>query len=196
MLILLIVLACLLFIVLMLFLLYWLWRQRKQARTGDLQGLFVERSISAEDLEGKWFEIARIDSSFEPHNMTNVTAEYRHANGIIHVQNRGQIQKSCKIANGTAWKTPTSGVLQVSFFPFVSGAYVVLDAFRNEQNQVTQVVVGSPSRKYLWLLSRDLLLESSKRSAIEHTWTVASKNQYTNIEKRLHIIEQTGHQCS
>jgi apolipoprotein D and lipocalin family protein len=167
-------------------LLYWRWRNKRRAPTGDLQGLFVERTVTMSDIEGKWFEIARIDSSFEPQNMTDVTAEYKkRSDGTIKVTNQGYVSNAVKTAVGTAWPTPTSGVFKVSFFPFVSSAYVVLDA-RRKDNAVEQFVVGSPSRKYLWLLSRTPTIEFD---ALTYARNIAKQNGYQNANQ-VHLTTQ------
>ena len=79
---------------------------------------------------GKWYEIARLDHSFEK-NMSNVNATYTlNSAGVISVTNRGYNEKTGK------WKQIEGrarfigdndvGSLKVSFFgPFYGGYHVI-----------------------------------------------------------------------
>ena len=104
---------------------------------------------------GKWYEIARLDHSFE-RGMTRVTAEYSlRDDGGVQVVNRGYLAK------GNAWKEavgkayfvrgPDQGFLKVSFFGPFYGAYVVFDLDR--ENYQHALVCG-PNKSYLWILAR------------------------------------------
>ena len=104
---------------------------------------------------GKWYEIARLDFTFEK-NLNNTTADYSlNEDHSIQVVNRGYdyIKKEWKEAIGKAKFTasPDVGRLKVSFFgPFYSGYNVVeLD----DDYQYALVVGKSP--KYCWILSRE-----------------------------------------
>ena len=103
---------------------------------------------------GKWYEVARIDHSFEK-GLQRTQAEYsRNPNGSIHVTNRGYNPKrgEWKISHGRAKPTiaPDVAALKVSFFgPFYGGYNVVaLDT-----NYQWAMVIGS-SLDYFWILSR------------------------------------------
>lgn len=107
---------------------------------------------------GTWYEIARLPNSFEK-DMKCVTATYSlKKNGKIKVLNKGfKITKNkYSSANGTAW-TPNldfPGQLKVSFFWPFSGNYYIIALDKNYQ----YALVGDPSRKYLWVLSRTSIL--------------------------------------
>ncbi len=104
---------------------------------------------------GLWYEIARFNHSFE-RNLTGVTAEYRlQENGKIQVINSGHkdsLNGELKRAKGKA-KQPNPaepGKLKVSFFLFFYADYYILEL----DQEYRWVLIGSSSRKYLWILSR------------------------------------------
>jgi len=103
---------------------------------------------------GKWYEIARLDHSFE-RGLTQVTAEYsRREDGGVRVLNRGFSSKkgTWSDAEGKAYfaSSPQTGWLKVSFFgPFYS-PYVIF--YLDPQYQYAYV--AGPDLNYLWLLSR------------------------------------------
>ena len=104
---------------------------------------------------GKWYEIARLDHSFE-RGLQNVTAEYSlREDGGIRVINSGYStkKKGIKIAEGKAYFANGSdeGFLKVSFFGPFYGSYVV---FELDKERYQYAFVTSYSRSYLWLLSR------------------------------------------
>jgi apolipoprotein D and lipocalin family protein len=104
---------------------------------------------------GKWFEIARLDHSFEK-GLSQVTAEYALRNdGGVSVVNRGFSveEKNWKEAEGKAYfvNGETEGYLKVSFFGPFYGSYVV---FELEQKNYDYAFVSGPNNDYLWLLSR------------------------------------------
>jgi apolipoprotein D and lipocalin family protein len=104
---------------------------------------------------GKWYEIARLDHSFE-RGMTHVTAEYsRREDGRIDVLNRGYDTKKSEwsTADGVARFRGDESVasLSVTFqWPF-SGGYNVMFLDKEEYQWA---VVSGPSRKYMWILAR------------------------------------------
>lgn len=105
---------------------------------------------------GKWYEIARLDHSFE-RGLSRVTAEYSiREDGGVKVINRGYSEKdkSWEQAEGKAYfvKEPDTGYLKVSFFGPFYGAYVV---FAIDHNDYQYSLVSGPNKSYLWLLARD-----------------------------------------
>ena len=103
---------------------------------------------------GTWYEIARLDHSFE-RGLSNVTAEYSlREDGGVRVINRGYSAEEGKWeqAEGKAYFVEDSdtGHLKVSFFGPFYGAYVVFNLDEDYQ----QSFVSGPDRSYLWFLSR------------------------------------------
>jgi len=108
---------------------------------------------------GKWYEIARLDHSFE-RGLTRVTAEYAvREDGGLKVTNRGWSAKEnrWKEAVGKAYfvEKPDKGYLKVSFFGPFYGSYVIIDL---DQDNYTYSLVCGPDRSYLWILSRSQAL--------------------------------------
>ena len=113
------------------------------------------RNFDIEKYLGKWYEIARLDHSFE-RGLEQVTAEYSlQSNGRVRVINRGFSRSTdeWKEAVGKAHfsRETDEGYLKVSFFgPFYS-SYVV---FGLDHKQYQYAFVSGPNELYLWLLSR------------------------------------------
>ncbi len=123
---------------------------------------------------GRWFEIARFPNSFQDDCSGDVSATYsRRPDGRLSVLNR------CRKSNGD-WKE-AEGVARVadengpasklkvrfapaflSFLPFVWGDYWVLAL--DEEYQ--WAAVGTPDRKYLWILSRTPALDPNVMDSI------------------------------
>jgi len=104
---------------------------------------------------GKWYEIARLDHSFE-RGLERITAEYSvRDDGGISVINRGYSieDDEWKVAEGKAYFVgdETKGYLKVSFFGPFYGSYVV---FEIDQEGYEYAFVSGPNTSYLWLLSR------------------------------------------
>tara|TARA_B110000503_G_scaffold1730_2_gene2330 strand:+ start:3421 stop:3978 length:558 start_codon:yes stop_codon:yes gene_type:complete len=104
---------------------------------------------------GKWYEIARLDHSFEE-GLDRVTAEYSlREDGGLNVINRGfhagenkwdEAQGKAYFVNG-----PEEGYLKVSFFGPFYGSYVI---FELDEKDYQYAFVSGPDTSYLWLLSR------------------------------------------
>jgi len=104
---------------------------------------------------GKWYEIARLDHSFE-RGLERVTAEYSmRKDGGVSVLNRGYSVEGneWKVAQGKAYfvSDENMGYLKVSFFGPFYGSYVV---FEIDKEGYEYAFVSGPDRSYLWLLSR------------------------------------------
>ncbi|SHO49393.1 lipocalin family protein [Desulfopila aestuarii] len=105
---------------------------------------------------GMWYEIARLDHSFE-RGLSRVTAEYSlEADGTVQVVNRGFSKEKgeWKTAHGKARFVNSSqeGFLKVSFFGPFYGSYIVVELDRETYQYA---LVSGPDRQYLWLLARD-----------------------------------------
>ena len=104
---------------------------------------------------GKWYEIARLDHSFE-RGLQQVTAEYtRRDDTGIRVINRGYSIKEQRWqeAEGKAYfvDDPDEGYLKVSFFGPFYGAYIV---FELDKKNYQHAFISGPNKSYLWLLAR------------------------------------------
>lgn len=104
---------------------------------------------------GHWYEIARLDHSFE-RGLSNVTATYSlRPDGGIEVINRGyDLEKQrWSEARGKAYfvGAPTIGQLKVSFFGPFYGGYNIIAL---DRTNYTYALVCGPNRRYLWILAR------------------------------------------
>jgi apolipoprotein D and lipocalin family protein len=103
---------------------------------------------------GKWYEIARLDHSFE-RGLEKVTAEYSmRGDGGVKVLNCGfsKEKKKWSEAEGKAYfvRKNDEGYLKVSFFGPFYGAYVIFELDDDYQ----YAFVTSSKKSYLWFLSR------------------------------------------
>lgn len=130
-------------------------------------GVTVVDGFELERYLGRWYEIARLDHSFE-RGLIRVSADYSlREDGGIRVINRGfdpQLER-WKEAEGRAYPvgSPGEGRLKVSFFGPFYGAYNILVLDR--QNYEYALVSG-PNRKYLWILARQPQLEPTVLEAL------------------------------
>lgn len=104
---------------------------------------------------GRWYEIARLDHSFE-RGLDHVNAEYSlQEDGSVRVLNRGYdpAKKEWKEAEGKAQfvDNKNEGYLKVSFFGPFYGSYVI---FGLDQQDYQYSFISGPNTNYLWLLAR------------------------------------------
>ena len=130
--------------------------------TGLPDGVEPVQSFEADRYLGKWYEIARLDHSFE-RGLNQVTAEYsRRDDGGIRVINRGydSAADEWEEAEGRAYfvRADDEGYLKVSFFGPFYGAYVV---FGLDHENYQYSFVSGPDRSYLWLLARTPTVEQA-----------------------------------
>jgi len=129
------------------------------ACTGVPEGLTPVQDFDGERYLGTWYEIARLDHSFE-RGLSKVSATYsRREDGGIRVLNRGfnSAEGAWSEAEGRAYFTqgPEVGALKVSFFGPFYGAYNILAL--DADNYQWALVCGY-NRDYLWVLARSPVL--------------------------------------
>jgi apolipoprotein D and lipocalin family protein len=105
---------------------------------------------------GTWYEIARLDHSFEK-GLEKVTAKYSlRDDGGIKVINRGfdPVKNEWKTAAGKAYfvKKQNIGLLKVSFFGPFYGSYNIIEL---DKKKYSYSLVCGPDKSYLWILARD-----------------------------------------
>lgn len=133
---------------------------------GSFSPLTVVTNLDPARYAGQWFEIARLPNKFQDKCIGDVVARYtvRSGGGF-------DVVNSCKVKDGTmtaaagvarSIKDAPTSVLQVrfapaflSFLPQVWGDYQVLAL----DDAHTYALVGTPDRKYLWVLSRQADLD-------------------------------------
>ncbi|PND39253.1 hypothetical protein C1O66_18110 [Paucibacter aquatile] len=114
---------------------------------------------------GAWFEIALLPNRFQKQCAADTQARYRLDGERVEVVNRcrkasGEVERTA----GHAKTVEGSGnaKLRVTFFWPFYGNYWVLDLDPDYQ----QVLVGEPSRKYGWILSRTPQMDEAKLQAL------------------------------
>lgn len=122
--------------------------------TGVPDGIEPVSELDIERYKGTWYEIARLDHSFE-RGLSNVTADYSlQDDGSIRVINRGYSEEDQKWeeAEGRAVfvDDENDGHLKVSFFGPFYASYVV---FRLDEDYRFAYITGY-DRDYLWFLSK------------------------------------------
>lgn len=125
------------------------------------------KSVDLDRYLGRWYELARYEASFQK-NCEAVTADYSlNDDGTIKVLNscrQDSVDGKLRTATGKAKvvDSVTNAKLKVSFFGPFYGDYWVLD----HADDYSWSIVGEPSGRYLWLLSRDAKPSDEKRQAI------------------------------
>lgn len=113
-------------------------------------------TVAALDLQryaGAWYEIALLPNRFQKQCVADTQARYRLEGERVEVINRcrtakGEVDRTAghaKVVDGSA-----NAKLKVTFFWPFYGNYWVLDLDPEYQH----VLIGEPSRKYAWVLSR------------------------------------------
>lgn len=124
--------------------------------------LEVVKELDLTKYAGTWYEIARLSNSFE-RKLECATATYSlKDNNKVEVVNKGHyITDHSKTTDikGTAWVPDKEfpAKLKVRFFWPFSGDYWVLELDSNYQ----YALIGEPSRKYLWILSKTKTLDDN-----------------------------------
>lgn len=116
---------------------------------------------------GRWYEVARLDHSFE-RGSSRVTADYSlRDDGGVRVLNRGYFERdnNWKEVEGKAYfvNGPEQGYLKVSFFGPFYGSYVVFEL--DHENYQYSLVCG-PDKSYLWILARKSKISDDVKNAL------------------------------
>ena len=131
------------------------------------EGLPTVDDLDLERYQGRWYEIARLPLSWERKCARDVVAAYTlRPDGTIEVLN------TCRKADGTitqskgtakpATKEGSPSKLKVTFFWPFAGDYWILDL----DPDYRWALVGTPNRKYLWILSRTPQLDPQTLGAL------------------------------
>jgi apolipoprotein D and lipocalin family protein len=124
--------------------------------------LEVVAKVDLGSYTGRWYEIARYPNSFE-RGCVGVTADYSlRQDGRINVLNtcrEGSLEGNVRTIEGVARvvDSSTNAKLAVTFFGPFEGDYWILEL----GNDYEYAVVGDPSRKFLWILSREPTLDEN-----------------------------------
>lgn len=135
--------------------------------------LELVESVDLERYQGLWYEIARLPNSFQDHCRGGVTAHY-----TLRDDGRVDVVNSCRTEDGRA--DSAAGVARrpdpsrsaafevrfapswLSWLPAVWGDYQIMALSEG----YWWAMVGSPSRKYLWILAREPELDEDRIRAL------------------------------
>lgn len=117
--------------------------------------LEVVPSVDLNRYAGTWYEVARYPHRFQKDCAASKATYTVQPDGTVRVKNecrKGAPGGETKSVEGKAWVTDpaTNAKLKVRFFWPFSGDYWIIDLGKDYE----YAVVGHPSRKYLWVLSR------------------------------------------
>jgi apolipoprotein D and lipocalin family protein len=109
---------------------------------------------------GRWYEICRLPLRWEDATATDITAHYSfNENGRVRVDNRcidedgkpsQAIGEASPVDDSNSRLTVTFLPKAIRWLPFTRGDYWILKL----DPEYTVSLVGTPDRKYLWILSR------------------------------------------
>jgi apolipoprotein D and lipocalin family protein len=122
----------------------------------------VVPSVDLNRYKGLWYEIARLPNFFEK-KLKCVSATYTlRDDGRITVLNQGNYlsdPKKSTSSKGVAWipDKASPAKLKVQFFWPFSGDYWIMELDKDYR----YVLVGDPSFKYLWILSREKKMDEA-----------------------------------
>jgi apolipoprotein D and lipocalin family protein len=132
----------------------------------DAASLTTVPHVDLDRYLGEWREIARYPNRFQRECDRSVTADYAiRADGKISVENScvTRAGKTKRITgSATLVDKTTNAKLHVTFFWPFYGSYWVIDL----DPEYKWAVVGEPSGKYLWILSRSPELDSATYTVI------------------------------
>jgi len=136
---------------------------------------------------GTWYEIARLDNSFE-RGLINTSATYSlNDDGSLRVVNRGFDPKlnKWKQAEGRAYfvSQPDIGRLKVSFFWPFYGGYNIIDL--DKQNYSYVLICGN-SKTYLWILAREPKLSETVLASL----TLKAKGLGFNTDALIYVPQE------
>jgi apolipoprotein D and lipocalin family protein len=139
-------------------------------QSGPVGNRAVPAPAKAVDLDrylGRWYELGRYEAGFQK-DCEAVTADYSlTAPGKIRVINscrQGSVDGKLRAVTGKAKivEGSNNAKLRVSFFGPFYGDYWVLD----RADDYSWAIVGEPSGRYLWLLSRTARPDDATKRAI------------------------------
>ncbi len=138
--------------------------------TGVPSGIDPVEDFDVRRYAGTWYEIMRLDHSFE-RGLVNVSATYGlRDDGSVSVVNRGYNPAECAwdSVDGTATfqGDPRVASLSVTFFWPVAGGYHVFELDRPDYGYA---LVAGPTRDYLWILARAPDLPTATRNRLVDT---------------------------
>lgn len=156
--------------------------------TSNYAPLETVENVDVQRYMGKWYEIALLPNSFQK-GCNCTTAEYSIIDSetirVINTCNKDSVDGEADQIKGKAFVVENSGnaKLRVQFFWPFRGDYWILEL---DKEKYSYAVVGAPSRKYLWILSREpkmdeatynMLLEKCRQKGFDITKLEKTKHK-------------------
>ena len=154
------------------------------ACTSIPDGIQPVNNFELERYLGTWYEIARLDHSFE-RDLQQVSAQYSMLDdGGVKVLNRGfnVVEQEWQEAQGRAYFVGDSDVahLKVSFFgPFYASYVIILLDLQGYE----YAMITGPDRDYLWILAR----QTSLAPKILETLVNYAKDKGYDTDKLIYV---------
>ncbi len=138
----------------------------------EYPNLSVVEDVDLNRYSGKWYEVARLPNRFQKNCLCSI-AEYSIIDSLtIRVVNKCKLENGeVKSVKGKAFVV-SKGKLKVQFFFPFRGDYWILDL---DRENYTYAIIGTPDRKYFWILSRNPNLSDEK---IEQLLSFLKSNQF------------------
>lgn len=152
--------------------------------------LDVVDNVDVKRYLGKWFEIALLPNSFEE-GCNCTTAEYSLIDSttlrVINTCRLDSVNGEIDKASGKAFLVEGSNnaKLRVQFFWPFRGDYWIIDL---DDENYNYAVVGTPSRKYLWILSRNPKMNEQLYNSLVDKCK-AKGFDVSNLQKTVHGCE-------
>lgn len=136
----------------------WMWLGLLAVACSSSQPLPVVEDVDLKRYQGRWYELASFPLRPQKH-CTNTYAEYSLKEGEIQVYNHCIDSTNGKVKDISGIAYPESGDsnsrLRVKFFWLFSAPYHIIALDTVDYHYA---MVGTPNRKYLWILCRDTQL--------------------------------------
>jgi apolipoprotein D and lipocalin family protein len=136
---------------------------------GKYPPLETVKQVDLSKYQGTWYEIASFPASFQRGcSCTSATYQTVKNENYITVYNRCRRNGSWSDINGKAYVVPNShnAKLKVQFFWPFRGDYWILHIDKASNGDYQHVLVGNPSRKYLWILSRSRTISRADKDRL------------------------------
>lgn len=155
----------------------------KKKNHESLPELDVVDDVDLDKYLGEWYEIARLPAPFEKNCYATKAIYSKNADGTIKVENichKRDVDGPVKTVTGKAYiPNPNKNAkLKVQFFWPFKGDYWILDLPESYE----YALVGEPSRKHMWILSRTPQIELN---ALQ-TLIDKAKNKGFNTDKLIY----------
>lgn len=149
----------------------------------------VVEKVDLDRYMGLWYEIARLPMRHEKECYGSTANYSKNPDGTVKVINscrRGSLDGEETKSEGKAWVVDhaSQAILKVQFqWPF-TGDYYIIDLGK----EYNYALVGSPSRKYLWILSRSPEMDPD----IKERLVMFAKELGFRTEKLIYTIHHAG----